>query len=101
MAFPKRSEMNDRQRVITATIVVALFVVAFFFIPWQRHETGDLMWAPFYRNPITLESTLSGSGVTNRFVYLKGRRLYGLYVLQLAGIAALGTALFWQARDRE
>jgi hypothetical protein len=59
------------------------------------------MWAPFYRNPITLESTLSGAGVTNKFVYLKGRPLYGIYVLQLAGIAALGTVLVWSARDRE
>ena len=94
MAFPKLSQMNDRQRVVTATFTVALFVIAFFFIPWQRYETGRVMWAPFYRNPITLESTLGGSGVVNRFAYIKGRPMYGLYVLQLVGIAALGAVLF-------
>jgi hypothetical protein len=88
--------MNDRQRVITATFIVALLVAAFFYVPWQRDDSNGITWAPFYRNPITLKSTLSGP---DRFVYVKGRRVYSLYVLQLVGIAGTGCVLFWLARE--
>lgn len=91
--------MNDRQRLITATFAVALFVAAFFFVPWRRHDSRRILWAPFYRNPITLESTLSGSTINNRFVRMKGRPVWSLYFLQLVGIAGTGYVLFRLVRS--
>ncbi|MBT8400289.1 MAG: hypothetical protein KJO98_07420 [Rhodothermia bacterium] len=93
--------MNDKQRVITATFVVALFVAAFFFVPWIRHESNDIRYAPFYRNPITLESAFSGSTVYRKFVRMKGRPLYSLYFLQLVGIAGTGFVLYRLARTKD
>ncbi len=93
--------MNDRQRVVTATFVVALLVAAVYYVPWLRYETGDIHWSPFYRNPMTLESTIGASSVHNRFAYIKGRPLYSLYFLQLIGIAGVGRILFWHFRTKE
>ncbi|NNE46637.1 MAG: hypothetical protein HKN37_08250 [Rhodothermales bacterium] len=90
--------MNDRQRLITATFIVAFFVAAFFYVPWQRDDANGIRYAPFYRNPITLNSTLSGP---DRFVYVKGSRFYSLYFLQLIGIAGTGRMLFWLARTKD
>lgn len=86
--------MTELQRTIAATFATLFFVAALFFIPWKRADTGELRWAPFYRNPITYESTFDGSATTNRFAKMKGHRMPGLYFLQLALIGGTGFLIY-------
>ncbi len=91
--------MNDRQRTVLATSIVALLVGALFFVPWQREDSDEIHWAPFYRAPITVESTLRGTTAYNELARVKGRPMFFLYVIQLAGIAGTGLVGFRLARS--
>jgi hypothetical protein len=91
--------VNDRQRTVLATSVVALLVGALFFVPWQREDSDEIYWSPFYRAPITVESTLRGSVAYNELSRVKGRPMFILYVVQLAGIAGTGLVAFRLARS--
>ena len=83
-----------------ATFVVAFFVCAFFFVPWQRKDSNEIHWAPFYRAPITLKSTLRGTTVYNEYARVKGRPFVSLYLLQLAGIAGTGALVYRLVRAK-
>ena len=48
-----------------------------------------------------MEATIRGSTVYNEYLRMKGRPLYGLYFLQLIGLAGAGGLLFWLARTRD
>lgn len=93
--------MNHRQRGIAGTLAIALIVAALFYIPWRIESTGDLAWAPFYRNPAMGRSTLNTDTIDTQYVRLKGRPVWGMYASQLIVIGAIGSTVFWLARDRE
>jgi hypothetical protein len=93
--------MNEKQRSVTGTLAIALIVAALFYIPWRIESSGDLRWAPFYRNPVISLSTLSDDTIQSRFVRLKGRPVIWLYLLQLGAIGATGAAAYWYVRDLE
>ena len=93
--------MNQRQRAITGTAAIALIVAALFYVPWRIESTGDLKWAPFYRNPVMERSTLFTESVDTRFVRLKGRPVYRLYALQLIAIGFVGATAYWFAREQD
>ena len=93
--------MNDTQRVVLATSVIAVLVSALFFIPWQREDADEIHWAPFYRAPISVESTLRGTTAYNELARVKGRPMFGLYVIQLVGIGGIGLVAFLIARTDE
>lgn len=91
--------MNHTQSGILGTTVVALFVAAFFFIPWRVHETNDLAWAPFYRNPVEFEATYMDGETRAVFRQVKGHRAWGVYALQLTVIGAVGWIAFAVTAD--
>jgi len=91
--------MNHTQRGVLGTTVIALFVSAFFFIPWRVDETDDLVWAPFYRNPVEFEASYMDGNTRSVFRQLKGRRAWTVYVLQFAVIGAVGWLMFVYAAD--
>ena len=93
--------MNEKQRAVAGTVAIAFLVAAFFYVPWRIESSGDLTWAPFYRNPVIGRSTLIAESVDTQFVRLKGQPVWGLYVFQLAMIAAAGVTVFWYVRDVE
>lgn len=82
--------MNDWQRTVVASFTTLFIVAALFFIPWKRADSGEIRWAPFYRNPITYESSFSGSATTNQYARMKGRKMPVLYLFQLAAIVGAG-----------
>ena len=91
--------MNEKQRAVAGTVAIALLVVALFYVPWRVESTGDLKWAPFYRNPVVERSTLMGESIESRFIRLKGRPVWSLYLLQLMAIGASGALVYWLVRD--
>jgi len=91
--------MNQIQRTIFGTAVIALIVAALFYVPWRIESTGNLAWAPFYRNPVMGRSTQFTESIDARFVRLKGQPVYGIYALQLIIIGSAGAAAYWFARD--
>ena len=93
--------MNHTQRGIAGTFAIALIVAALFYIPWRIESTGDLAWAPFYRNPVVGSSTFDGDTITTRYVQLLGRPVWSIYALQLIAIGAIGSGAFWLKRDRD
>ncbi len=96
--------MNHTQRGVLGTTVIALFVVALFYIPWRIESTGDLAWAPFYRNPVVGQSTLKGETIETRFVRLKGRPVWWLHGLQIVSVAGAGYVAFhlaWREEEEE
>ncbi len=93
--------MNHTQRGVLGTTVIALFVVALFYIPWRIESTGNVMWAPFYRNPAVGTSTLKGKTIESRFVRLKGQPIWWLHGLQLVSVAGAGYATFHLVRREE
>ncbi len=95
----RNTRMNEKQRAIAGTVAMAFLVAAFFYVPWRIESSGDLTWAPFYRNPVMGRSTLITETVETQFIRLKGRPVWGLYVLQLATIAAVGVTVYRFARD--
>ena len=95
------SRPNDNQRAVLATFAVALLVAALFYIPWRIESTGDLKWAPFYRNPVVERSTLIEESIETEFVRVKGQPVLGLYLLQLFAIGATGAAVYRRFGDRE
>lgn len=92
--------MNHTQRGVVGTTVIALFVAALFYVPWRIESSGDLQWAPFYRNPAVGRSTMTDYGIESRYIELKGRPIVGLYLLQLAAIGGIGFVAFRAVRDR-
>lgn len=93
--------MNHTQRGVLGTTVIALFVVALFYIPWRIESNGDLTWAPFYRNPVVGQSTLQDETIETRFVRLKGQPIWWLHGLQIVSIAGAGYATFHLVRREE
>ena len=93
--------MNEKQRAVLGTSAIALLVAALFYVPWRIESTGDLKWAPFYRNPVVERSTLIGETIDSQFIRLKGRPVYGLYLLQLLTIGATGAFVYRFVRDRD
>lgn len=93
--------MNHNQRGIAGTVAIALIVAALFYVPWRIESTGDLAWAPFYRNPVMAQSTLIEDSINTAYARLKGRPVWGLYLIQLASIGLVGGGIFWMARDKE
>ena len=96
----KQSKLNERQRAVLGTVAIALIVAAVFYVPWRIESTGDLAWAPFYRNPVVGRSTLLDDSLDSRYIQLKGRPVYAIYVLQLVGIGAIGTLAYWAVREQ-
>ncbi len=96
-----RIKMNEKQRTEVATVTIALFVAALFYIPWRVESTGDLKWAPYYRNPVLGRSTHIGERIDTRYVRLKGQPVYSLYVAQLVLIGSAGAIAYWLFRDKE
>lgn len=93
--------MNQKQRAIAGTVTIALIVAAMFYIPWRIESSGNLTWAPFYRNPVVGKSFRITESIETRFTRLKGRRLWGVYAFQLALIGSVGAGVYWYARDKE
>jgi hypothetical protein len=93
--------MNQIQRSIAGTTVIALIVAALFYIPWRVEVTGDLTWAPFYRNPIMGRSSRITGAIETRLVELKGRPVWALYAVQLALIGSVGAGIYWHAREEK
>lgn len=91
--------MNHTQRGVLGTAVIALFVSTFFFIPWRVDETNDLVWAPFYRNPVEFEASYMDGATRSVFRQLKGRRAWAVYILQFAVIGAVGWLVFRYTAD--
>lgn len=93
--------MNEKQRAIVGTLAIALIVASMFYIPWRIESTGNLKWAPFYRNPVVGTATRITGGVDSRFAKLKGRPVWAIYALQLVAIGAIGGGYYWVSRDKE
>lgn len=93
--------MNEKQRAVVGTAAIALIVAALFYVPWRIESSGDIRWAPFYRNPVVGMSTRIGESIDSRFRRLKGRPVYGLYVLQLVLVGSVGATVYWFVRDPE
>lgn len=91
--------MNQLQSGILGTAVVALIVAALYFIPWRVDETNDLVWAPFYRNPVEFEATYMDGETRAVFRQVKGRRAWGVYALQFVVIGTVGWLSFAAAAD--
>ncbi len=95
----QNTHMNEKQRAIAGTVAIAFLVAALFYVPWRIESSGDLTWAPFYRNPVMGRSTLIEETVDTQFVRLKGQPVWEIYVLQLAAIAAAGFTVYRFAQD--
>lgn len=89
MASERRS-FNHNQRGALGTAAIALIAAALFYIPWRVESTGDIAYAPFYRNPVMGQHTRMEQTIESRFIRLKGRPIWWLYGLQLVGIAGAG-----------
>ncbi len=94
-------DMNHTQRGIAGTVAIALIVAALFYIPWRITSTGDLAWAPFYRNPAVGTTTRVVGGTVNRFIELKGQPVWWLYGVQLAVIAGAGAVAVRMSRGED
>jgi hypothetical protein len=93
-------KMNEKQRAVMGTVAIALLVAALFYIPWTVAATGELRWAPFYRNPVVQQRVAMGESTDSRFIRLKGQRAYGVYALQLLVIGAIGAFAYRAAEDK-
>lgn len=91
--------MNHTQRGVVGTVVVAMFVAAFYFIPWRVDETNELVWSPFYRNPVVFEASYMDGTTRSVFRLVKGHRAWGVYALQFLGIGAAGWIAYVVAAD--
>ena len=91
--------MNHTQRGVLGTVVVAIFVAAFYFIPWRADETNELVWSPFYRNPVEYEASYMDGTTRAVFRQVKGRRAWGIYALQFIVIGAAGWIAFAAVAD--
>ena len=68
---------------------------AVFFIPWEIEDTGELKWAPFYRNPIKHTASYTDeAGTLTTYTRLGGHRAIGVYALQLLVITGIGGIAF-------
>ena len=93
--------MNEKQRAVAGTVAIAFIVAALFYIPWRIEATGDLTWAPFYRNPIMDRASRIMGATESRLVELKGRPVWSLYAAQLIVIGSFGAGAYWYMRDEE
>lgn len=92
--------MNQLQSGVLASTVVAVLVAIFFFIPWRVDATDDLVWAPFYRNPVKFEASYMDGETRAVYRQVKGHREWGVYAIQLAAIGAIGWIAFAVAADK-
>lgn len=79
----------QRQEVAVATTVGALIVAVLFFIPWRLERTGELIWSPFYRSPLSHTSPFQELG--NAHVYYESTQVaFDILFLQVLSIIAIG-----------
>ncbi|MEX0601684.1 MAG: hypothetical protein WD021_01380 [Rhodothermales bacterium] len=84
--------MENKESAIVGTLVAALFISTFFFVPWRMERSGDLKWAPAYRPPVTVEQSVRDETVRSVVRYEEGEVAIVVFVVQLLAIAALGGA---------
>lgn len=82
--------MENKQSAILGTLVAALFISTFFFVPWRMESSGDLAWAPAYRPPVTVEQSVRDETVRSVVRYEEGEVAVGVFVVQLLAILAVG-----------
>ena len=85
----RRRTLIPPRRSIVASTMVALLIVVLFFIPWRIERTDDIIWAPFYRPPITHTTTFQELGGA-RVNYEKGEVAPGILLVQVLGVAVAG-----------
>ena len=89
----RRRSLQPRERAIVASTIAALLVVVLFFVPWRVEPNDEIVWAPFYRSPITHTTTFEEPGVT-RINYEAGEVAFGILLLQVLGVVAVGGISF-------
>lgn len=87
----RRRPLKSSERATIATLVATLVVVMLFFIPWRIDRNNEIVWAPFYRPPITHTTTFQELGGA-RVNYEKGEVAYDILLLQVLGVLAVGLA---------
>lgn len=80
---------RTRNSYVVATTVVALMIVLMFFVPWRLESSGEILWAPFYRTPISHSTTFQELGSV-RADYEEGRVAVGILIFQLVAVGSAG-----------
>jgi len=85
----RRRSSRPPERAVAASTMAAILVVLLFFVPWRIEPNNKIVWAPFYRSPITSTTTFEESGRTG-VTYEEGEIAVGILLLQVLGVVAVG-----------
>lgn len=82
--------MNDAQRTVLGVAAAFFVIVLLFFAPWRLDATGDIVWGPLYRQPMSYATTYANLQPGARYVQHEASLAVGYYLLELAAIALVG-----------
>lgn len=87
-----------------ATTAVALIITTIFFVPWRAGPSGEIKWAPVYRQPMSYvrsyDDTYSRQG-NSRLSYEDGEVALGILALEIVTIGAIGWGAFVVSSTRD
>lgn len=94
--------MTDRQNTVVATGVAALILVPLFLFPWHvapgpGAASPELRWSPIYQEPMSYVRSYDAASGDRGGARLKANsatRAWGVLVLQLIAIGAVGGVLY-------
>lgn len=83
--------MNDSQKTVFGVAAVALLIAILFFIPWRMEPSGELAWAPIYRQPMSEARSYATDLHDTALVYESGEIAVGAFALEiLANLPPVG-----------